>query len=815
MVEKRIQNTAVDISPNANNEFKVEEIGEEIQIPQPENTSPGIEIVEEADGGVTLDYDPQQKVSEGDYFANLAEFMDDDLLEKLSSDLQKNFEDDKNSRSDWEKTYKDGLDLLGFKYEERSKPFAGAAGVTHPLLAEAVTQFQAQAYKELLPPGGPVRTEIIGVPTAEVEQQAERIKEFMNYQITCEMGEFDPELDQLLFHLPLAGSAFKKVYYDSTLERAVSKFIPAEDLVVPYFITDLESCSRITHVVKMKHNDLRKNQVSGFYRDIDLSGGRVDTSDIKEKQDELSGIEQVSFTEDEHNLLEMHVDLDLPGFEDMGANNEKTGIMVPYIVTLDEDSGEILSIYRNWNQGDPLRKKKEYFTHFKFLPGLGFYGFGLIHMLGGLSRTATAALRQLIDAGTLSNLPAGFKARGLRIRDDDESINPGEWRDVDAPGGNLRESLMPLPYKEPSGTLFSLLGFVVDAGRRFAGVADMMMGENAGSQQQPVGTTMAILERGMKVMSAIHKRLHYAQKTEFKLLAKVFSEYLPANYPYMVAGGEQTIKQTDFDDRVDVIPVSDPNIFSMAQRVTLAQSQLQLAQANPELHDLREAYMRMYAALGVQNIEKLLPQPAEPQAQDPAIENAGTLNGMPPIPFPEQDHSAHIRAHRAFMSSELVKTNPATMTILQAHITEHVGFMARAIVQEELEPEITKIMQETGGQITPEQQQALEQRTESGVAIRIAEIIEQMVSEEQEMMDTASSDPLVDLKQQEINLRKDDLELKAVVAGEKQALDEKKLEQTDKLAKEKIESQEDIAQLRANVALDKADKDRGAKKTRS
>jgi hypothetical protein len=768
MVEKRIQNTAVDISPNANNEFKVEEIGEEIQLPQPENTSPGIEIVEEADGGVTLDYDPQQKVSEGDYFANLAEFMDDDLLEKLSSDLQKNFEDDKNSRSDWEKTYKDGLDLLGFKYEERSKPFAGAAGVTHPLLAEAVTQFQAQAYKELLPPGGPVRTEIIGVPTAEVEQQAERIKEFMNYQITCEMGEFDPELDQLLFHLPLAGSAFKKVYYDSTLERAVSKFIPAEDLVVPYFITDLESCSRITHVVKMKHNDLRKNQVSGFYRDIDLSGGRVDTSDIKEKQDELSGIEQVSFTEDEHNLLEMHVDLDLPGFEDMGANNEKTGIMVPYIVTLDEDSGEILSIYRNWNQGDPLRKKKEYFTHFKFLPGLGFYGFGLIHMLGGLSRTATAALRQLIDAGTLSNLPAGFKARGLRIRDDDESINPGEWRDVDAPGGNLRESLMPLPYKEPSGTLFSLLGFVVDAGRRFAGVADMMMGENAGSQQQPVGTTMAILERGMKVMSAIHKRLHYAQKTEFKLLAKVFSEYLPANYPYMVAGGEQTIKQTDFDDRVDVIPVSDPNIFSMAQRVTLAQSQLQLAQANPELHDLREAYMRMYAALGVQNIEKLLPQPAEPQAQDPAIENAGTLNGMPPIPFPEQDHSAHIRAHRAFMSSELVKTNPATMTILQAHITEHVGFMARAIVQQELEPEITKIMQETGGQITPEQQQALEQRTESGVAIRIAEIIEQMVSEEQEMMDTASSDPLVDLKQQEINLRKDDLELKAVVAGEKQ-----------------------------------------------
>ena len=812
MVEKRIQNTAIDISPNANNSLEVEGVGEEIQLQEPENTNKGYEIIQEQDGGVTLDFDPSQKQSEGDYFANIAEFIDDDILEKLSSDLQKNFEDDKNSRSDWEKTYKEGLDLLGFKYEERSKPFAGAAGVTHPLLAEAVTQFQAQAYKELLPPGGPVRTEILGVPSLEVEQQAERIKEFMNYQITCEMQEFDPELDQLLFHLPLAGSAFKKVYYDGTLERAVSKFIPAEDLVVPYFITDLESCGRITHIVKMKHNDLRKNQVSGFYRDIELQPNTAKTSDIKEKQDELSGVEQVSFTEEEHNVLEMHVDLDLPGYEDMGANNEKTGIMLPYIVTLDEDSGEILSIYRNWNQGDPSRKKKEYFTHFKFLPGLGFYGFGLIHMLGGLSRTATAALRQLIDAGTLSNLPAGFKARGLRIRDDDEALNPGEWRDVDAPGGNLRESLMPLPYKEPSGTLFQLLGFVVDAGRRFAGVADMMMGENAGSQQQPVGTTMAILERGMKVMSAIHKRLHYAQKTEFKLLAKVFSDYLPENYPYMVSGGEQSIKKADFDNRIDVIPVSDPNIFSMAQRVTLAQSQLQLAQANPEMHDLREAYSRMYAALGVQNIEKLLPAPAEPQAQDPAIENAGTLNGMPPIPFPEQDHSAHIRAHRAFMSSELVKANPATMTILQAHITEHVSFMARMIVEQEMAPEMEQIMAQTGGQLPPEQQQELSQRTESGVAVKIAEIIEQMVAEEQEMMDTSSSDPLVDLKQQEIDLRKDDLEFKAQAMGEKQALDEKKLMQTDKLAKEKIESQEDIAQLRANVALDKADKDRNTKK---
>ena len=800
MVEKTIQ--------QFKDNLEIEEVGQSIELPKPDNMNNGIEVIPEEDGGVTLDFDPsQQKTDQTDFNSNISEFLDDSLLTKISTDLQDNYEDDKSSRADWEDSYKNGLDLLGFKYEERAKPFAGASGVTHPLLSEAVTQFQAQAYKELLPAGGPVRTQVMGDPTPEIEAQSERIKNFMNYQITNVMQEFDPELDQMLFHLPLAGSAFKKIYYDGTLERAVSKFIPAEDLVVPYLISDLESCMRITHVVKMKNNDLRKNQVSGFYRDIDVSSSRTSVSEIKEKQDEISGVEQVSFSEEEHNLLEMHVDLDIPGFEDKDAENNNTGIMLPYIVTVDQDSGEVLSIYRNWNQGDSLRKKKQYFTHYKFLPGLGFYGFGLIHMLGGLSRTATAALRQLIDAGTLSNLPGGFKARGLRVRDDDEAISPGEWRDVDAPGGNLRDSLMPLPYKEPSATLFQLLGFVTEAGRRFAGVTDMMMGEG-GSQQQPVGTTMAILERGMKVMSAIHKRLHYAQKVEFNLLAKVFSEYLPPEYPYMVAGGNQTVKQTDFDDRVDVIPVSDPNIFSMAQRVTLAQTQLQLAQSKPEMHNLHEAYRRMYAALGVQNIEKVLPPPPQPQPKDPAMENAGALAAQKPVAFPEQDHSAHIRGHRAFMSSSLVRQQPPIMAMLQAHITEHVGFMARNIVQEEMGPEIEQIMQETGGQIPPEMQQQIESRTESAVAVKIAEIIEQMVAEEQEMFDETGSDPLVQLKQQEIDLKKNDLELKAMQQGEKQALDEKKLQQKDSVDRERMQSQEDIAQLKANVALDKAEGDR-------
>ena len=730
--------------------------------------------------------------------------MDESDLRSIAADLMSEFESDKNSRSDWEKTYTEGLDLLGFKYDDRARPFSGASGVTHPLLAEAVTQFQAQAYKELLPAGGPVRTVVVGQETPDILQQAERVKEFMNYQVTEVMEEYDPDLDQLLFYLPLAGSAFKKVYYDGALGRAVSKFVPAEDLIIPYYATDLDSCERITHSVKMMGNDLRKLQVSGFYRDIDIMKPKEEKSEVGQKYDELEGRVDDYQNNMTVTLLEFHVNLDIIGFEDLDVQTkEPTGIRLPYIVTVEEQSGEILSIYRNWKQGDQSHVKKQYFVHYKFLPGLGFYGFGLIHMLGGLSRTATSALRQLIDAGTLSNLPAGFKARGLRIRDDDNPLQPGEFRDVDAPGGAIRDSLMPLPYKEPSATLFQLLGFVVKAGQRFAAISDMKIAEG-GAQQAPVGTTLALLERGTKVMSAIHKRCHYAQRLEFKLLAKVLTEYLPPEYPYAIAGGNRVIKMQDFDDRVDILPVSDPNIFSMAQRVTLAQTQLQLAQSNPDMHNMHEAYRRMYEALGVPDVQLILPPPPpKPTPLDPAVENSYSLQGKPFQVFPQQDQEAHIRAHRAFMSSLLVKSSPPTLTIMQGHVSEHVSHMARAIVDQETQEEIQSVAQQYGGQLPPELQQQFQAELEKKVAQKIAEITEQMVGEEQEMMDTASQDPLVDLKNKEITLRKEEAEQKAQAAGEKQALEEKKAKDNVKIAREKIASQEDIADQRAETQREK------------
>ena len=736
--------------------------------------------------------------------ANLAEMVDESDLRSIAADLMSEFESDKNSRSDWEKTYTEGLDLLGFKYDDRARPFSGASGVTHPLLAEAVTQFQAQAYKELLPAGGPVRTVVVGQETPDIRQQAERVKEFMNYQVTEVMEEYDPDLDQLLFYLPLAGSAFKKVYYDGALGRAVSKFVPAEDLIIPYYATDLDSCERITHSVKMMGNDLRKLQVSGFYRDIDIMKPKEEKSEVGQKYDELEGRVDDYQNNMTVTLLEFHVNLDIIGFEDLDVQTkEPTGIRLPYIVTVEEQSGEILSIYRNWKQGDQSHVKKQYFVHYKFLPGLGFYGFGLIHMLGGLSRTATSALRQLIDAGTLSNLPAGFKARGLRIRDDDNPLQPGEFRDVDAPGGAIRDSLMPLPYKEPSATLFQLLGFVVQAGQRFAAISDMKIAEG-GAQQAPVGTTLALLERGTKVMSAIHKRCHYAQRLEFKLLAKVLTEYLPPEYPYAIAGGNRVIKMQDFDDRVDILPVSDPNIFSMAQRVTLAQTQLQLAQSNPDMHNMHEAYRRMYEALGVPDVQLILPPPPpKPTPLDPAVENSYSLQGKPFQVFPQQDQEAHIRAHRAFMSSLLVKSSPPTLTIMQGHVSEHVSHMARAIVDQETQEEIQSVAQQYGGQLPPELQQQFQAELEKKVAQKIAEITEQMVGEEQEMMDTASQDPLVDLKNKEITLRKEEAEQKAQAAGEKQALEEKKAKDNVKIAREKIASQEDIADQRAETQREK------------
>ena len=733
---------------------------------------------------------------EESFDSNLAEFIDEQELGIISSELLDKYQQDRSSRDKWENSYRKGLDLLGFQYNERSEPFQGASGVTHPLLAESVTQFQAQGYKELLPAGGPVNTQIIGKPDPAKEEQAERIKEFMNYQITHVMEEYDPELDQMLFHLPLAGSAFKKVYYDAGLQRAVSKFISADDLVVPYSATDLTSCERITHVVKMSDNEVRKQQVAGFYRDIDLEYTNKEDR-ILEKERDIEGVQKVG-QEDEYTLLEIHADLNIAGVD------EDDGIKVPYIITIDEGTSEVLAIYRNYKEDDPIKKKNKYFVHYKFLPGLGFYGFGLIHMLGGLSRTATSALRQLIDAGTLANLPAGFKARGLRIADDDSPLQPGEFRDVDAPSGDLRAGLMPLPYKEPSQTLFQLLGFVVEAGTRFATVADQKIGDAAGAGA-PVGTTMALMERGTKVMSAIHKRLHYAQKVEFQILAKLFKESLAPGYPYKPAGqqGMEMVKQQDFDDRIDVLPVSDPNIFSMAQRVTLAQTQLQLAQANPQAHNMYEAYRRMYEALGVKDIVSILPPPKRPQPIDPGMENSQAIIGQKLQAFRGQNHMAHIDAHQALMTSVLVKNNPQTLTLLESHIMEHVSLQSREEVEEELREEIEQQTQQFGGELPQEVQLQMQEVVEARTAEKIVEMTEKMIQEEQEYLDEQGSDPLIDLKQQEINIKAMDQERKAGADSAKLELDAARLQQTAQISQNKIDSQEDIAQLRANVNLEK------------
>lgn len=774
---------------------ELEEESVTIETPEDQLTVENIEMTE--DGGALVN--PIDEQEEVEFDSNLAEYIDEKDLQDISSDLIGEYKEDSSSREEWYDAYAKGLKLLGFKYEDRSQPFQGASGVTHPLLSETVTQFQAQAYKELLPANGPVRVQMIGKSDPQKEQQAQRVQEFMNYQVMHVMEDFDPDLDQMLFYLPLSGSSFKKVYYDSTMGRAVSKFIPSEELIVPYTATDLGTAERITHVLKRTENDIRKLQVTGFYRDVDLEEYEDSkTSSIQTEINRLDGVKETgSYKNDSYTLLEMHVDLDVPGFED------PDGIKLPYIVTIDEGSGNILSVYRNYDEQDPLKKKKKYFVHYKFLPGLGFYGYGLIHMLGGLSRTATAALRQLLDAGTLANLPAGFKARGLRIADDDSPIQPGEFRDVDAPSGDLRAGLMPLPYKGADQTLFQLLGFVVQAGQRFASIADQKIGDSVAANA-PVGTTMALIERGSRVMSAIHKRLHYAQKTEFNLLAKIFKEFLPQRYPYDVGSGAvPSVKSTDFDERVDIMPVSDPNIFSMSQRVTLAQTQLQMAQSDPQSHNIYEAYKRMYQSLGVKDIDAILPPPATPKPKDPALENSDSLLGKKLIAFRNQEHQAHIDAHRTFLSSMLVRNNPQATVLLQAHVMEHVSLLARQMVeaenQEEMEAEAAKF----GGQLPPELQAQFQEEMERQISLKATEFIEEMFIEEQQAMSGQGEDPLVGLKQQELQLKAQDIQRKAQNDQQKLDLEGTRLDQSAKIAQDKIDSNEDIAQLRANVNLQK------------
>ena len=769
---------------------------ESVTVETPDLSIEGVEMTE--DGGAIIN--PVEVAPENQFDSNLAELIDEEVLNDISSDLIGDYKEDKSSREEWHDAYAKGLKLLGFNYEDRSQPFQGASGVTHPLLSETVTQFQAQAYKELLPANGPVRTQIIGKATPQKEQQAQRVQEFMNYQLMHVMEDFDPDLDQMLFYLPLSGSAFKKIYFDATLDRAVSKFIPSDDLVVPYTSTDLATAERVTHVLRRNENEIRKLQVSGMYRDVDIKETADDeNSQIRDAVNKLDGVKQTgsSYSNDNYTLLEIHCELDIQGFED------PDGIKLPYIVTIDEGSQKILSIYRNYEEMDTLKKKKQYFVHYKFLPGLGFYGYGLIHMLGGLSRTATAALRQLLDAGTLANLPAGFKARGLRIRDDDNPIQPGEFRDVDAPSGDLRAGLMPLPYKGADATLFQLLGFVVQAGQRFAAIADQKIGDSVAANA-PVGTTMALIERGSRVMSAIHKRLHYAQKIEFNLLAKIFKDFTAPRYPYEVGDNAvPSIKTSDFDERVDIMPVSDPNIFSMSQRVTLAQTQLQMAQSDPQSHNLYEAYKRMYQSLGVKDIDAILPPPKSPAPRDPAIENADSLLAKKIYAFRGQDHQSHIDAHRTFMSSMLVRANPQATTILQSHIMEHVSLLAREIVEAENAEIIQAEAQKFGGQIPPELQQQFQAEIEKQVSVKATEFIEEMFVEEQQAMAGQGQDPLIGLKEQELQLRAQEIQRKSQNDQSKLELEGAKLDQQAKIAQDKIDSNEDIAQLRANVNLDK------------
>ncbi len=788
---------------------KIEGPDQEVEIQkQEEITKQPVEVTPTEDGGVELNFDPSKVNIEGNpnHFDNLAALLPDEILDPIGSEMFQNYTDYKMSRKDWERSYTEGLDLLGFKYENRTEPFQGASGATHPVLAEAVTQFQAGAYKELLPAEGPIRTQIVGMSDPQKEAQAQRVKEYMNYELMEKMGEYEPEFDQMLFHLPLAGSTFKKVYYDDLLGRAVSKFVPADDLVVPYTATSLDDAESIIHVLKMSENDLRKQQVGGFYNDIDLGSPAIVKNEVDQKERELEGTKSTGKAENIYTLLECHVNLDLEGFEDKDANGDDTAIKLPYIVTVEEGSRKVLSIRRNYNPDDPRKNRITYFVHFKFLPGLGFYGFGLIHMIGGLSRTATVALRQLLDAGTLSNLPAGFKQRGVRVRDEAAPIQPGEFKDVDAPGGNIRDSFMMLPYKEPSATLLQLMGIVVQAGQRFAAIADMQVGD--GNQGAAVGTTVALLERGSRVMSAIHKRLYTSMRSEFRLLAKIFKLYLPPVYPFDVVGGRREVKQMDFDDRVDILPVADPNIFSMSQRITIAQTELQLATSNPQIHNLYNAYRKMYEALGVKDIDKILPPPAPIAPKDPALEHIDALGGKPFQAFRGQDHRAHITAHLNFMATNMVRNSPSVMAALEKNCLEHISLMAQEQIELEFAEKIKMLQQMSQqAQQDPMMQKQLQQLSlemESRKAVLISEMMGDFMEEEKKITSQFDSDPLLKLKAREVDLKAMENERKKRYDESRADLDRAKLVQSKEIAEDKMDQNEDLAKLRAGVSLAKA-----------
>ena len=721
-----------------------------------------------------------------EFFDNLVPSLPKETLDRIKSKIQSDVETDKSSRSEWSEAYTKGLKLLGLRYETKTQPFIGATGVTHPLLNEAVTQFQSGAYKELLPSSGPVKAQIVGRANPDTEKQARRVQEYMNYQIIYGMEEYEAEFDQMLYFLGLAGSTFKKVYYDDLLEKPVSKFLEAENVLVPYSATDVKSAERITHIFKMSPNEIRKMQLNGFYEEMDINeGGTQQYSQIQEQYDKMSG-QQRTGPDDDLTIYECHCYLDLEEFPDEDEQGEPTGVKLPYIVTVCDDMNAVLRITRNYKEDDPMKTRIPYFVQYRFTPGTGFYGFGLVHLLGNLSRTATSTLRQLVDAGTLANLPAGFKARGLRISDQGNPLNPGEWRDIDVPGGDLRSSLLPLPYQEPSGTLFNLMGYVVDAAQRFVGTTDIGVGD--GNQEAPVGTTVALLERGSRIVSAVHKRLYASMKIELKMLAQLYSED-PTPYPYEV-DAEREIKSQDFDERIDILPVSDPNIFSMSQRVVLAQEQLQLAQSDPAMHNMYEAYRRVYSALGVQNVDEILkPQPI-PEPINPAQENQDASNaarGQGELKaFPEQDHAAHIKVHMAYMQSGVAQQQVEVLLTLEKHIYEHLGLQAEIMAQQ--------------------QAQQMGIQTEEQLAALVAQIQAQLIEDYQSSLpqqDPASDDPLIALKERELDLKEQDQKADQLYDAQRLQFEEEKNARNMEIQNRRISSQEDIAVMRNNTALER------------
>jgi|TARA_R100000951_G_scaffold18268_2_gene14620 hypothetical protein len=789
-------------------EIDVEENTTEIEV---EIVNPDAVSIEQDDGSIVIDFtgDVAESIMGPDHESNLVEFMDDQDIDVLASDLVSDFNSDRESRKDWAKSYVKGLDLLGLKIEERQQPWAGASGVFHPLLTESVVRFQAQAMGELFPASGPVRSKIVGKLTTEKYKQSERVQDELNYMLTEEMPEYREEMEQLLFKLPLAGSAFKKVYYDPIRERPAAMFVPAEDFVVTYGASDLETAERYTHVMKKTSNEVKQLQVNGFYRDVDLPDPAPDMTDIQEKYDELDGESAVIEDDDRHTILEVHADLDLGG--DL---SDKDGLALPYVVTIDKSSRTILAIRKNWYEDDEKKRKRLHFVHYKYLPGLGFYGTGLIHLIGGLAKSATSILRQLVDAGTLSNLPAGLKARGMRIKGDDSPLMPGEFRDVDVPGGAIRDSITFIPYKEPSGVLYQLLGNIVEEGRRIGSVADIQVGDM--NAQAPVGSTLALMERSMKVMSGVQSRMHAAMKRELRLLAKVIHDYMPSEYAYEMEGDFD--RKEDFDGRVDVIPVSDPNAATMSQRIMQYQAALQLASQAPQLYDMGKLHRQMLEVLGIQDADDIIKLPDEIKPKDPVTENMAMLKQEPVKAFAYQDHQAHIQTHMGAMQDpkiqEMVGQSPfasAIQSAMSAHITEHVAMEYRNQIQQKLGVEL------------PDPEAPLPEDAEFELSKLVAEASQKVLQQGQQEAQQAEAqaqqqDPLTQIQQRELAIKEQELQHKMQMDQAKLQLDQQKAEDNLELQEKRIESEDKRAgaQVGARIAteLDKsqrANKIEGAK----